>query len=91
MDDVRYYVKTEDPPQRIAAAMLDKEVVTGMTPPQVRLVMGARSGYASTPTIKETTEGRDQERWVFDGSSSRHPSYEVVFEDGTVTSHGELS
>jgi len=62
-DFVRYYVITEKPPERIAEAMQDREVVKGMTPVQVRLTVGAKEDYDVTPSKRIDRE--DGYTWEF--------------------------
>ena len=60
--DVDYYLKANEVEPRIRKAMRDRTIVKGMTPPQVRLTMGAKTYFAPYPdNVKKTGNG---EVWV---------------------------
>ena len=87
-EDIGYYLKTNDVEPRIREAMQDRQIVDGMTPPQVRLTMGAKTDYDARPNRTEQKEER--EIWFYENTDPMTPAtYRITFKNGTVTSHVE--
>jgi hypothetical protein len=86
-EDVEYYLKTHEVEPEVREAMLGRELTQGMTPTEVRLVMGDRTDYNARPDSVEETDGG--ERWLYENTDPMTPgTYEVVFSGDSLIRHG---
>lgn len=87
-EDVDYYLKTHDVEPPVRRAMKERKLTESMTPPQVRLTMGAKTDYGASPDQVEQTDGG--EVWVYENTDPMTPAtYKITFEAGKVTRHVE--
>jgi hypothetical protein len=87
-EDIDYYLKTNDVEPEIQEAMESRKIIGGMTPEQVRLVMGDHPDYDTRPEGKEKAEAG--EVWVYDNNDPmKTVSYRITFKDKVVVAAEE--
>lgn len=80
--DLEYWLKTNDATTRIGVAMQNREIVEGMTPTHVKLVMPAKGRYDALPTSRDTTDG--QLVWTYVPQIDNFSTYKIYFEEERV-------
>lgn len=89
-EDVEYYLKTNDVDSVVREAMKNRELVRGMKPVEVRLVMGDRPDYTARPQSKKKTETGEQ--WSYENQDPQWTNSVVVtFRDGEVAEYNETA
>ncbi len=82
---IERYLKNQEVKPHVKEAMVDRKLVEGMTPVEVKLVLAARSGYSREPSV--VTEAGKGEIWLYKGTRwVMPPVIHIVIADGVVTS-----
>lgn len=80
--EIEEYIRNEKPRPAIAQIMREGKVATTMTKKQIRLVMGAKSGYSAEPDATRS-RGAGAEVWVYRTKNGK--TYQILFgRDGRV-------
>lgn len=86
-EDLDYWLKTNDTTTRIGQAMKEERLVTGMSPTQVKLVMGAKGRFDSLPTTRDTSGA--EMVWDYRPNLSRLEGYRITFDKNRKVSRVE--
>jgi len=87
-EDIDYYLKTNEVQTRIEKAMRDRKIASGMTPAQVKLVMGAKNNYKARPDSVKNFDGGEE--WMFESIDPMMPAtYKITFNKGVVVGKSE--
>jgi len=85
---IDYYLATNEVSPRIERHMAEKEICTGMSKTEVRVVMLSRLDYPMGPSFTSQVGGT--EKWTYDPHDSGMPKAVITFEDGHVSSHSNV-
>mgnify|MGYP006926872764 CR=1 FL=1 len=77
--DLEYWLKTNDHTSRIGTAMKRENIVEGMSPTQVKLVLGAKKRYNSLPDSTTTIEG-GYTQWTYIPELTQYSTYRITFD-----------
>lgn len=84
VQDLEYWLKTNDTTTRIGEAMRNRELTEGMSKTQVKLFMGTKGRYDTLPTERENID--DGTRWIYEPELDQYSRIVIDFVDEEVTS-----